>query len=136
MRRILTAAAIAAALVAPHAALADVTVYSAGPAGLIKVLAAGFTGKTGVKVNVFQATTGKVMARLESEAANPVADVLISASWATIDDFTKRDWLQPFAVDGEATVPDFLKTDNAVAQGVSALAIAWNPKSGTAQPAD
>jgi ABC-type Fe3+ transport system substrate-binding protein len=34
-----------------------------------------------MKVTVFQATTGKVMARLEAEQANPQADVLISASW-------------------------------------------------------
>ena len=136
MRHFLTAAALAAAIVAPHAALADVTVYSAGPADLIQALADGFTAKTGTKVDVFQATTGKVMARLESEAANPVADVLISAFWATVDDFTKRDWLLPFTSASEATVPDFLKTDNAVAQGVSALAIAWNPTSGTPKPTD
>ena len=47
------------------------TVYTAGPGGLIKQLAAGFQEKTGIKVDVFQATTGKVMARLEAEAANP-----------------------------------------------------------------
>lgn len=38
-----------------------------------------------MKVTVFRATTGKVMARLEAEQANPQADVLISASWDTAE---------------------------------------------------
>jgi iron(III) transport system substrate-binding protein len=40
------------------------TVYTAGPGSLAKKLAAGYEKQTGVKVNIFQATTGKVMARL------------------------------------------------------------------------
>jgi iron(III) transport system substrate-binding protein len=115
-------------------AMADITVYTAGPASLIEKLAAGFTDETGVNVEVFQATTGQVMARIEAEAANPVVDVLISASWDTATDFTARGWLLPYASPNAATVPDFLKTETAVAQGVSALAIAWNPTSGTPRP--
>lgn len=61
------------------------TVYTAGPGSLAKSLASGFEQQTGVKVTVFQATTGKVMARLEAEQANPQADVLISASWDTAE---------------------------------------------------
>jgi iron(III) transport system substrate-binding protein len=76
------------------------------------------------------------MARLESEASNPVADVMISASWDTADDFAKRGWLAPLSLDNAATVPAFLKNGNAVAQGVSALGIAWNPKSNTPRPSD
>lgn len=129
-------AGVAAALLSSGAAFADITVYTAGPASLIEKLAAGFTEESGVKVNFFQATTGKVMARIEAEAANPAVDVLISASWDTATDFDKRGWLVPYASPNAATVPDFLKTDTAVAQGVSALAIAWNPKSGTPKPAE
>lgn len=130
------AAVLAAGVLAAPAAMADVTVYSAGPAGLINALAKGFTDKTGVKVNVFQGTTGQVMARIEAEAANPVVDVLISASWDTATDFASRDWLVPYTSPNAANVPDFLKTETAVAQGVSALGIAWNPKSNTPKPAD
>lgn len=126
----------AAALLAANTALADVTVYSAGPGKLIENLAAGFTAETGIKVDYFQATTGKVMARIEAEAANPVVDVLISASWGTATDFAGRGWLVPYTSPNAATVPDFLKTDTAVAQGVAALAIAWNPASGTPKPAE
>lgn len=137
MRRIILAAsaAIGAILVAVPA-LADITVYTAGPASLIDKLSAGFTAQTGIKVDVFQATTGQVMARIEAEAANPVVDVLISASWDTATDFASRGWLVPYASPNAVNVPDFLKSDTAVAQGVSALAIAWNPASGTPKPAE
>jgi iron(III) transport system substrate-binding protein len=115
---------------------ADITVYTAGPQDLIDKLASGFTTQSGIKVKVFQATTGKVMARIESEASNPVVDVLISASWDTATDFAKRGWLVSYTSPNAAKVPDFLKTDTAVAQGVSALGIAWNPKSNTPKPTE
>lgn len=58
-----------------------VTVYMPSPAGLADKLAAGFQEKTGVQVETFQGTTGEILARLEAEQANPVADVVILASW-------------------------------------------------------
>lgn len=59
-----------------------VTVYMPSPAGLADNLAAAFTEKTGVEVEQFQGTTGEILARLETEKANPVADVVILASWS------------------------------------------------------
>ena len=59
-----------------------VTVYMPSPAGLADKLAAAFTEKTGVQVEQFQGTTGEILARLETEEANPVADVVILASWS------------------------------------------------------
>ena len=132
----LLAGAITLGLATAATAQDKITVYSAGPANLIETLAKGFTAKTKIPVAVFQGTTGKVMARIEAEASNPVVDVLISASWDTATDFSKRGWLLPYTSPNAATVPDFLKTKDAVAQGVSALAIAWNPKSGTPRPTD
>ena len=73
-------------MLAASASAQQITVYTAGPAGLAKNLATGFEKQTGVKVNVFQATTGQIMARLTAERANPQADVLISASWETAVD--------------------------------------------------
>lgn len=58
-----------------------VVVYCPSPAKMADKLAEGFTKKTGVKVEMFQGTTGEIMARLEAERANPVADVVIMASW-------------------------------------------------------
>lgn len=112
------------------------TVYTAGPAGLIKDLAAGYEKATGVKVEVFQADTGKVMARLEAEAANPRADVVISASWDSALDLHKRGWLLNYQSPNAARVPALYKGPSYVAQGLSALAIAWNPASGTPRPQD
>ncbi|ELN4236883.1 ABC transporter substrate-binding protein [Klebsiella variicola] len=110
------------------------TVYTAGPGSLAKSLASGFEQQSGVKVTVFQATTGKVMARLEAEQANPQADVLISASWDTAEDLHQRGWLLPFASANADQVPANLKSADYIAQGVSALGIVWNSKSGTPEP--
>ena len=110
------------------------TVYTAGPGSLAKSLASGFEQQTGVKVTVFQVTTGKVMARLEAEQANPQADVLISASWDTAEDLHQRGWLLPFASANADQVPANLKSADYIAQGVSALGIVWNSKSGTPEP--
>ncbi len=128
----------AAILLSGSAAQAQgkLTVYSAGPADLIDALSTGFTKQSGTNVGVFQGTTGQVMARIEAEAANPVVDVLISASWDTATDFQKRGWLVKHTSPNAATVPAFLKTDVAVAQGISALSIVWSPKSGTTKPAE
>lgn len=136
MRRTILFAALAASLALSTAARADITVYSAGPANLINALSAGFTKATGIKANVFQGTTGQVMGRIEAEASNPVVDVLISASWDTATDFDKRGWLVAYESPNAKTVPDAFKLKTAVAQGISALAIAWNPKSGTPKPAE
>ena len=59
-----------------------VTVYMPSPSGLADKLAEAFTAKTGVEVEQFQGTTGEILARLEVEQANPVADVVILASWS------------------------------------------------------
>ena len=59
-----------------------VTVYMPSPAGLADKLVAAFTEKTGIEVEQFQGTTGEILARLEAEAANPIADVVILASWS------------------------------------------------------
>lgn len=59
-----------------------VTVYMPSPSGLADKLAATFTEKNGVEVEQFQGTTGEILARLEAEQANPIADVVILASWS------------------------------------------------------
>jgi iron(III) transport system substrate-binding protein len=112
------------------------TVYTAGPANLINALGEGFKKETGITVDVFQADTGKVMARLEAEAANPRADVVISASWESALDLDKRGWLLHWQSANAASVPAVYKGPAYVAQGLSALAIVWNPKSGTPRPTD
>ncbi|MBE0487576.1 MAG: ABC transporter substrate-binding protein [Halomonas sp.] len=118
------------------AAANALTVYSAGPGALIDNLAADFTEETGIEVNVFQSTTGQVMARLESEQANPLADVVVSASWDSAKSLHGEGLLHEYLSPNAATVPDFLKTNHYVAQGVSALALVWNRDSDVPAPAD
>ena len=77
-----TAESTAAATDDAAALSGKVTVYMPSPAGLTDNLAADFKAKTGVEVEVFQGTTGEILARLEAEAANPVADVVVLASWS------------------------------------------------------
>ncbi|MGO2880520.1 MAG: ABC transporter substrate-binding protein [Halomonas sp.] len=112
------------------------TVYSAGPNSLIERLAADFTEQTNIDVNVFQSTTGQVMARLEAERANPLADVVISASWDSATSLSEDGLLHAYRSSNAATVPDFLQADDYVAQGVSALSLVWNQNSDTPPPSD
>lgn len=133
--RTLSALALAAAslLALPAQAL---TVYSAGPGKLIETLAADFKAKTGVQVDVFQADTGKVMARLQAEATNPRADVVISASWDSAQDLDRRGMLVAHdSANAQQVAPQY-RHAHYVAQGLSVLSIVWNTKSGTPRPAD
>lgn len=111
-------------------------VYAAGPGSLMKSLVADFQAHTGMRVNLFQATTGKVLSRLEAEADNPQADVFISASWDLAQELDSRGWLQPYHSDYAAQVPEHLKTTSYVAQAVSALGIVWYRDSDTPEPTD
>ena len=120
------------ALPAAHA----LTIYSAGPGKLIDTLAADFKARTGVAVDVFQADTGKVMARLQAEATNPRADVVISASWDSAQDLDRRGLLVAHGSANARQVAPQYRQPNYVAQGLSVLSIVWNTKSGTPRPND
>lgn len=60
----------------------SVTIYMPSPTSLNTAYVEGFEEKTGVKVNLFEGTTGEILARLEAEKENPIADVVILASWS------------------------------------------------------
>ncbi|MFN4282135.1 MAG: ABC transporter substrate-binding protein [Alphaproteobacteria bacterium] len=136
MTRTILGLALAASMLAGAAQAQQLTVYTANPASLIDNLAKGFEKQTGTKVNVFQATTGQLMARLQAESANPQADVLISAAWDTAIDMKAKDQLLAYESPNAKNVPAALKDQYYVAQGAAALAIIWNPKSGKTKPAD
>jgi len=115
---------------------AQITVYAAGPATLAEPLARGFEKQSGIKVNLFQGTTGNVLARYESERSNPHADVVILASWPAAASLKGRGDLVPYVSPNAKTVPALLKDEFFVAQGVGALTIVWNSKSGKPRPND
>ena len=58
------------------------TVYMPSPTDLNTAYVDGFEKATGIKVELFEGTTGEIQARLEAEKDNPVADVVVLASWS------------------------------------------------------
>ncbi len=129
------AALVAGMAISASAQAADtLVVYSAGPKPLSAALAKGFEAKTGTKIELFQSTSGKVMARYQSEKANPHVDVIISAAWGHAITLDAAGDLMPYTSPNAAKVPASLKTDTYIAQGAAALAIAYNTKSGLPAP--
>lgn len=113
------------------------TVYTAGPEGLAKNLIAGFEASSGVKVEMFQGTTGKILARLEAEKANPVADVVVLASLPSAQGL-KADGLTlayPEAANADKLNPDWSDAEgHYFSSSASALGIAYNTKLVTTPP--
>ena len=102
MKRIFSLIVIATIIGLTHRANAQsVTLYTAGPAGLAKNIAESFTDKTGIKVEVYQATSGDVLARLEAEKAKPRADVVVLASWGEGLIMRQRGFVDHFAATRE-----------------------------------
>ena len=100
-----------------------VVVYMPSPAGLADKIAAGFESQTGVKVEQFQGTTGEILARLEAEKANPVADVVILASWADGLSMVADDQLMAYVPqNADKMVPEFKEAGNMI-YGTSATAV-------------
>lgn len=128
--------ALALCVVSGLSLAGNLTVYSAGPNNLITALAQDYQAATGVRVQVFQGTTGQVMSRLEAEHRNPIADVVISASWDSAVDLKQQGLLAPLRLANTAQVPDSLKDSHYIAQGVSALSMVFNTQSGLPQPED
>lgn len=104
-------------------------VYTAGPTGLAEELENAFEQNTGMTVEVFQGTTGKVLARLESEKANPVADVVILASLPAMEGLKEQGSLLAYkeAKGKEAINPEWSDKDGYFyGYSASALGIVYN----------
>lgn len=115
------------------------TVYSAGPDGLAANIQQAFEEKTGIKVEMFQGTTGKILSRLEAEKNNPVADVVVLASVASMDGLKESSQLQSYQ---DAKQAEKINSDWSDAEGyyygysASALGIAYNTKNTQEVPTD
>lgn len=127
--------AAANASAAPEATVAALSgklvIYSAGPQGLADKIMNGFKTKTGIDVEMFQGTTGKILARLEAEKSNPVADVVILASLPSVQALKAEGLTLPYP---EAVNKDKLNKDwsdpegNYFSSSASALGIVYNTK--------
>lgn len=116
-----------------------VVVYTAGPEGLATKIREGFEAKYGITVEQFDGTTGKVLGRLEAEKSNPVADVVILASWPSAMSMKEEGWTQSYA---EAANADKLQEGwvdadkHLFGYSASALGITYNTKLVTEPPTD
>ncbi len=105
-----------------------VTVYMPSPAGLADKIASGFEEKTGIAVEVFQGTTGEILARLEAEEANPVADVVILASWSDGLSMKADDKIVSYAPENaDKAVPGWVDPDSMLfGYSASAVGVIYN----------
>ena len=135
MSKNLLAAAVSAAVLfaSPFsAAQADegvVTVYMPSPTGLNAKYVAQFEKQTGIKVKLFEGTTGKILARLEAEKSNPVADVVVLASWSDGLAVKQSGILAsyPNAKNAEKLHADFIDADRTLfGTSASAMGVIWN----------
>ena len=63
MKKLFAALTVGMVLATPAFATDHLVVYSAGPKPLSSGLAKAFEAKTGIRVDMFEATAGKIMAR-------------------------------------------------------------------------
>ncbi|HVM32903.1 MAG TPA: extracellular solute-binding protein [bacterium] len=86
-----------AASMALGAARAEaLTVYAAGPGEFDEAVCAAFRQATGEKVELWSSSTGKVMARLQAEQAQPRADVVILADQSAGIDLQNQGLVSPY----------------------------------------
>ncbi|NEW08389.1 ABC transporter substrate-binding protein [Paenibacillus sp. SYP-B3998] len=132
-----TPAATTAASADPKKLSGKLVVYSAGPNDLAVKIQKGFQAKTGVEVEMFQGTTGKILARMEAEKANPVVDVVVLASLPAAIGMTKSGLTLPYkeAKGADKLLPAYSdKEGNYFSYSLSALGIAYNTKLVTTPP--
>jgi len=116
-----------------------VVVYTAGPEGLATKIKEGFEAKYGITVEQFDGTTGKVLGRLEAEKGNPVADVVVLASWPSAMAMKNEGWTQgyPEAINSDKLQEGWVDADHHLfGYSASALGITYNTKLVTEPPTD
>ncbi|HKA33970.1 MAG TPA: extracellular solute-binding protein [Candidatus Binatia bacterium] len=104
----------------------SVTLYTAGPESLAKDIAKAFGDKAGIKVEVYQATSGDVLARLEAEKAKPRADVAVLASWGEGLAVRERGLVDTYASPEAKKLRPQWSDGGLAAQGGAALALIVN----------
>lgn len=100
-------------------------VYSAGPRPLAEKIRAGYTAATGREVELFVATTGQIMAKLEAERFNPRADAVILASRVATEALKARGRLRATTLAGELARPEWHDAEGFyVATGAAMIGVA------------
>ena len=100
-----------------------VVVYMPSPSGLNEKYVADFEEKTGVKVELFEGTTGEILARLEAEKENPVADVVVLASWSDGLSLKEQGGLMSYEPENADKLYEGWKDEDNMLFGTSASAV-------------
>ena len=100
-----------------------VVVYMPSPSGLNEKYVAAFKEETGIDVDLFEGTTGEILARLEAEKDNPVADVVVLASWSDGLSLKESGILQEYSPKNIDKVYDGWVDDDNMLFGTSASAV-------------
>jgi len=106
-------------------------VYSAGPNDLAVAIQKGYEAKTGVKIEMFQGTTGKILSRMEAEKANPVVDVVVLASLPSAQGLKRSGLTMEYkeAKNADKLIPEWSDKDGSFfGYSASALGIGFNTK--------
>lgn len=113
-------------------------VYSAGPQGLAEKLVEQFKNKTGIDVELFQSTTGKILSRLEAERSNPQADIVILASLPAAIDLKQQGRTFAYRPQHIESVHDGWADPDGhyVATSGSALGVSYNTRLVQTSPTD
>ncbi|WP_117235005.1 extracellular solute-binding protein [Vibrio maerlii] len=121
--------ALAVGMVAAPAIAADLTVYTAGPKGLANDLVKDYQALSGKELQVYQATTGRIIGRLKAEEARPVADVVILASWPAAMGLQREGLLHSFDAENSDKLRAGWNSDNQLfAYSGSALGLTYNTR--------
>jgi len=105
-----------------------VVVYMPSPSTLNTKYIAGFKAKTGLDVELYEGTTGEILARLEAEKDNPIADVVVLASWSDGLSVKSNDKILSYTPFGyEKMYKDWIDSDHTLfGTSASALGVIYN----------
>ncbi len=100
-------------------------VYSAGPAPLAEKFCASYTATHGREVELFSATTGQLLAKLEAERFNPRADVIMLASQVAAEGLKAESRLHPTSIRQHLDRPEWHDLDGYyIATGAATVGVA------------
>lgn len=121
---------------APEGLSGSLTLYAANPQGLNDDLAAAFTEATGVTVDIYADTTGKITARLDAEWDNPQADIVYLASWSPAAKYADAGRVLDYAPASIASIIPGWAGDGFAGRDGSALALVVNTSTAASIPTD
>jgi len=114
-------------------------VYSAGPKELAERIQKGFETKSGIKIELFQGTTGKILSRMEAEKNNPVVDVVVLASLPSAQELKKNGLTLEYknAANADKLINEWSDKDGYFfGYSASALGIVYNTQLVSSPPQD